>query len=72
MNTVRVNILNPKASRLLRDLADLNLISIQDSSKNGFKSLLKKLRSNSKSTPSFEEITKEVEIVRARRFEKQG
>lgn len=70
MNTVRVNILNPKASRLLKDLADLNLISIQDTSKNGFKSVLKKLRSKSKLAPSLEEITDEVEFVRSRRYEK--
>ena len=70
MNTLRVNILNPKASRLLKDLADLNLISIQDTSKNGFKSVLKKLRSKSKLVPSLEEITDEVELVRSRRYEK--
>jgi hypothetical protein len=70
MNTLRVNILNPKASRLLKDLADLNLISIQDTSKNGFKSVLKKLRSKSKLVPSLEEITNEVELVRSRRYEK--
>ncbi len=70
MNTLRVNILNPKASRLLKDLADLNLISIQDTSKNGFKSVLKKLRSKSKLVPSLEEITQEVELVRSRRYEK--
>jgi hypothetical protein len=70
MNTLRVKILNPKASRLLKDLADLNLISIQDTSKNGFKSVLKKLRSKSKLAPSLKEITDEVEFVRSRRYEK--
>ncbi len=64
MNTMRVDILNPKAARLLKDLADLNLIAIQDTSKNGFASVLKKLRSKAKSAPTLDEITNEVELVR--------
>ena len=72
MNTMRVDILNPKAVRLLKDLADLNLIAIQDTSKNGFASVLKKLRSKSKSAPSLDEITKEVETVRSKRYAKRG
>jgi len=70
MDTMRVNILNPKAVRLLKDLADLNLISIQDISNNGFVAVLKKLRSKTKSAPTIEEITKEVELVRAKRYAK--
>lgn len=72
MSTMRIEILNPKAAKLLKDLADLDLISIQDTSKNGFKSVLKKLRSKVKSAPNLEEITKEVELVRSRRYEKKG
>lgn len=70
MNTMRVDILNPKAVRLLKDLADLNLIAIQDTSNNGFSSTLKKLRSKAKSAPTLEEITNEVELVRSRRYVK--
>jgi len=70
MNTIKVDILNPKAARLLKDLADLNLIAIKDSSKNGFATVLKKLRSKAKSAPTLEEITKEVELVRAKRHAK--
>jgi len=70
MNTITVNILNPKAARLLKELADLNLIAIQDTSKNGFASILKKLRSKAKSAPSLEEITNEVELVRSKRYAK--
>ena len=72
MSTMRIQILNPKAAKLLKDLADLDLISIQDTSKNGFKSVLKKLRSKVESAPNLEEITKEVELVRSRRYEKKG
>lgn len=70
MNTMRIDILNPKAAKLLEDLADLNLIAIQDTSKNGFASVLKKLRSKAKSAPSLDEITSEVELVRSRRYAK--
>ncbi len=67
MDTMRINILNPKAVRILQDLADLELISIQDAPANGFASVLKKLRSKAKSTPTLDEITREVELVRAKR-----
>ena len=70
MNTITVNILNPKAARLLKDLEDLNLIAIQDTSKNGFASILKKLRSKAMSAPTLEVITNEVELVRSKRYAK--
>ena len=64
-----IDILNPKAAKLIKDLADLNLISIKTPSKNGFAHILKKLRSRAKSTPSLDEITREVELVRTKRYE---
>jgi len=70
MNTIMVNILNPKAEKLLRDLAEMDLIAIEDKPTNRFASVLKKLRSKAKSAPTFDEITKEVELVRARRYAK--
>lgn len=70
MNTLRVNILNPKAAKLLRNLADMELISIQDLSNDGFESVLKRLRSKAKSAPTLEEITKEVDLVRSKRYGK--
>lgn len=71
MESLRVEILNPKAKNLLFDLADLKLISIKkwSSTQNDFKKLLEKLRSKSDSAPSLEEITEEVEIVRKERYE---
>jgi hypothetical protein len=70
MDTMKIDILNPKAVKLLKTLADLNLIAIQDTSKNGFEDILRKLRSKSKSAPSLDEITNEVELVRSKRYEK--
>jgi hypothetical protein len=69
---MRVDILNPKAAKLLRDLADMNLIAIQDISTPGFASVLKKLRSQAKTAPSLDEITQEVESVRSKRHAKKG
>lgn len=69
-SSITINILNPKAVKLLKNLAELNLISINSEKKNGFADVLKKLRSNSSNKPSLEEITTEVEKVRAKRYEK--
>ena len=70
MITLQVDILNPKAAKLLKDLADLDLIAIRDTSKNGFAAVLKKLRSKAKQAPTFDEITNEVELVRSKRYAK--
>jgi hypothetical protein len=70
MDTLKINILNPKALNLLKDLADMDLISIQSNSKNAFEELLERLRSQSDSAPSLEEITREVEAERANRYAK--
>jgi hypothetical protein len=70
MDTIRVDILNPKAARLLRDLADMNLIAIHDTPENGFEKVLKKLRSKAAVAPTLEEITSEVALVRSKRYAK--
>ena len=72
MASLQVDILNPKAVKLLRDLAELNLISIREIKGNdGFLKIVKKLKSKSKDNQlSMDEITKEVEIVRAKRYAK--
>ena len=74
MESIRIEILNPKARKLLRNLADLKLIKISDSSdrKNEFKKLLDRLRSKSEKAPSIEEISNEVEAVRKARYEKEN
>ena len=70
METVKVDILNPKARKLLKELADLDLISIRKSTKSEFSEVLKRIRSKSETVPSPEEITGEVEVVRSRRTNK--
>jgi hypothetical protein len=70
MNTLQIDILNPKAAKLLKDLADLNLIAIHKSPKNNFAAVLKKIRAKDSEVPSLEDIAKEVELVRAKRYAK--
>lgn len=71
METIRIEILNPKAKKLLKNLADLNLIKInKEHYKSDFSELLKKIRAKSNDEISLDEITKEVEQVRKSRYEK--
>lgn len=70
MEAITIEIVNPKAKQLIKDLADMKLINISKSTTkiSDFKKILSKLRSNSDSIPSLDEITKEVETVRAKRY----
>lgn len=73
MNTIRIDILNPKAKKLLKNLEELNLISIKKDEELTFSKLVDKLRNKKGPKPTFEEITKEVEEVRAKRYaQKKG
>lgn len=71
METLRIDILNPKAKSLLKNMADLDLIKIRRGKvKAEFRELLEKFRSNAENAPSLDEITAEVESVRKARYEK--
>ena len=68
METIKVDILDPKARKLLKELADLNLISIRKSTRSDFSEVLVKLRSESEAAPNLDEIARAVEAVRSRRY----
>ncbi len=71
MKTFEIDILNPKAAKLLKDLADLELISLKETNKKDFVGFLSKMRAKAEkigNVPTPEEIQKEVEIVRAERY----
>jgi len=71
METIKVDILNPKAKTILKNLADLNLIRIKSTKiKSELKDLLARLRISQVNIPSLDEITSEVDIVRKSRYEK--
>jgi hypothetical protein len=70
MEVLQIEILNPKATKLLKVLADLKLITIKP--KPSFKELLEKFRDNPEQAPTFNEITEEVELVRQARYAKKA
>ena len=73
MDTYQIEIIEPGAKKLLDDLANLNLITVQPvEPKKLFKRLLDKMRSNEGKAPTLEEITAEVETVRAERYARQS
>lgn len=69
MATLNIEILNPKAKKLLQDLAELRLISISEKTSNPFFEVIKKIRSK-KADISIEEITKDIETLRTKRYGK--
>ena len=71
MMTYQVDILNPKAVKLLKELEVLKLISISNTSTDPFLAVVNRLRKKAASKPpTLAEITKEVEAVRTKRYAK--
>jgi hypothetical protein len=70
MVSYQVDILDPKADQLLKDLADMNLIAIKQTDSDGFMQVIERLRSRAEQLgpPTNEEIAQEVETVRAERY----
>ena len=70
MVTYQVDVLNPKADELLKNLADLNLIAIKQTDNKGFMQVIERLRLKAEKLgpPTMEEITQEVETVRTERY----
>ena len=71
MEALRIEILNPKALKLIKGMEELKLIKVSDEPVTNLKAFLKRMRRNAASAPSLDEITKEVEIVRAKRYAKK-
>lgn len=67
-----VDILNPRAKKILQELADKKLISLKDPAQDKFLQIIAKLRKKaSGNRPSLANITKEVEAVRSKRYGKK-
>lgn len=71
MEALKIEILNPKALQLIKGMQDLKLIKINDDPASSLKIYLKKMRQNTASAPDLTEITKIVEEVRAKRYDKK-
>jgi len=67
MEALNVQIINPKAKSLLLNLAEMNLIRVEV--KPILSEILAKLRRNEDEVPSLEEITKEAELIRQKRYD---
>lgn len=71
METLKIEILNPKALNLIKGMEDLNLIKVSEEPVSRLTSYLKKMRRNSASVPDLYEITSIVEEERAIRYAKK-
>jgi hypothetical protein len=69
MEVLNIRIINPKVKSLLLDLAEMELIRIEE--KPMLSEMLAKLRCNETEIPTLEEITEEVELVRQKRYEEK-
>lgn len=71
METLQIDVLNPKAKKLLEDLEALNLIAIRKTDYSGFQEVLKKISEKvGENMPSESEIAAEVAEERAERYAK--
>ncbi len=67
MSKIWIDILSPKAFQILKELEAQKLIHIESESGHPLIKVLEKLRSASSSSPGPNEITAEVEKIRAKR-----
>lgn len=74
MNVLEIELIDPRAKKLLEELENLNLIKIKvlEEPKALFQDVLNRLRSKDLEPLSLEEIMEEVEIVRAESTKKHG
>ncbi len=72
METFQIEIINPKAKNILKDLEALKIISIKSNldSKNKLIELSNKMKSKKNESISIDEIVKEVKSVRKSRYAK--
>jgi|WetSurMetagenome_2_1015567.scaffolds.fasta_scaffold325928_2 hypothetical protein len=67
MTPIRIKILNPKALNLIKDMEDLQLITVEKEPASKVEEYLKQMRKKSAKVPSMKEITELVEQVRTQR-----
>lgn len=73
VEALKIEILNPKALQLIKDMEELKLISIKETSTDAFMEIVKKLRTKAgKNPPTLEKISREVESVRTKRYAQKG
>lgn len=72
-NSLRIRLIEPRAEKLLAELAALKLIAFEpvESEGNELKAILKKLRSSKQANITLKSISDEVEKVRSKRYAKK-
>jgi hypothetical protein len=71
MEALKIEILNPKALQLIKELQKLNLIKISSEPVSKLQLYLENRRKNADSAPSLDEISKIVDEVRTERNAKK-
>ena len=71
MDAIKIEILDPKALQLIKEMQDLKLIKVTDEPVSKLQSYLKKMRKDCGSAPSLDEIAQLVNEVRADRYGKR-
>jgi hypothetical protein len=71
MVALKIEILNPKALKLIKGMQDLKLIKVNEEPASSLKVYLKKMRRNNATAPNLNEITNIVEEIRAKRYAKK-
>lgn len=71
MDALKIEILNPKALKLIKGMEELNLIKVSEEPTTRLRLYLKNMRRNSSSVPGLKDITNIVEKVRADRYAKK-
>ena len=71
MEAFKIEILNPKAMQLIMGMQALNLIKISEDKVSTLQAYLKKMRKNTASVPSLDEIAAIVDEVRTERYAKK-
>lgn len=64
MEAIKIEILNPKALKLIKGMQELDLIRVSEAPASRLKSYLKKMRQHSATAPGKDEIAKIVKEVR--------
>ena len=68
MEAYKLEILDPKALKLIKGMQDLNLIRVTKEPVSSMQLYLNRMRKNASNAPSLDEITSIVEKVRSKRF----
>ena len=70
METLKIEILKPKALQFIKRPKELKLIKVDIEPVSALKAYIKKMRQRSSTTPGLDKITKAVEDVRTKHYAK--